>query len=60
MRKPTTQHYCPQCDDWDYVYVCTFCGSEMTPPAAERERERHEDDGLTYGHPGDVLRGYED
>ena len=30
---------------------------EVTP---EREREKGEDDGLDYSHPGDALRGLED
>ena len=60
MPKPTTTHYCACCGEWDYEYVCHVCGSEMTPPATERERERYEDDAREYGHPGDVRRGLED
>lgn len=32
---------------------------ERSHAKPERERDRYEDDGLAYGHPGDFRRGLE-
>lgn len=41
--------------------VCPGCGEERTLFREDGwdDRERDEDDGSSYGHPGDRLRGYE-
>lgn len=55
-----TDRYCPSCDEATAdVLICPLCGDATIAPAVARERERHEDDGREYGHPGDRLRGLE-
>jgi hypothetical protein len=55
-----TERYCASCEEWtEDVLVCPMCGDPTVATAVERERDRNEDDGLTYGHPGDRLQGIE-
>ncbi len=56
-----TDYLCPVCENiYDTPEDAAECCAEPQPEWDERDgRERGDDDGREYGHPGDRLRGIE-
>ena len=48
---------CRKCDDMVTGNPCPACGADTERWPVENPREKGDDDGLEYGHPGDRLKG---
>ena len=51
------RRYCEMCDVWTNANPCPECGAVTTKAEPEDPREKGDDDGVEYGHPGDRLKG---